>query len=400
MRISENALMAVKNIRSNMVRSLLTMLGVIIGVAAVIIMVSLGQGVQQKVTQQITAMGSNLLIVFPGRGQQRGAGFGAGTGLTNDILPVIAASSASISGIAPEARRQQTVKAGANSIETSIVGCTASYPAIRNYTLASGRFFTDAEVSARKRLAVIGSYTAAELFPDQDPIGQEIKVGTLRLEIIGLLTEKGQSGFGNNDDLIMAPLGTVQQRLMGRSRDRLNTVYVQIQDTQSMGYAYEQLYAALLAEFKDEEKFNLRNQAEILATVQQTTQTFTILLAGIAAVSLIVGGIGIMNIMLVSVTERIREIGIRKAVGAQREEILVLFLIEAIFLSMTGGVIGILLGGAIAGMITRITAMATVITPLSVLISFSFAILIGLFFGVYPAYKAAGLNPIEALRHE
>ena len=400
MRIMENLGMAAKNLRNNLVRSFLTMLGVIIGVSAVIVMVSLGEGAKQQVTNSITAMGSNLISVFPGRGDA-GGGFGAGVTLTNSLLPIIQKSSPYIKDIAPEARNHFLVKAGSISMDTTVTGCTAPYLPVRNYQVAEGRFFSDEEVQVKKRVAVIGTYTAQQLFPDQDPIGQEVKIGQIRLKVIGLLAEKGQSGFGNNDDIIMVPLSTFQQRLANkRIKNRLNSIYIQAQDEQSVDPLYNQVYDVLLKEFKDEAKFNLRNQAEILNTVQQTTQSFTLLLAGIAAVSLLVGGIGIMNIMLVSVTERIREIGIRKAIGAQKEEILILFLIEAIFLSVAGGIIGIILGGSISMLMANLMGWNTSITLSSVVISFVFSIFTGLFFGVYPAYKAAGLNPIEALRHE
>lgn len=400
MKISENVVMAVKNLRNNFVRSLLTMLGVIIGVTAVIVMVSLGEGAKQQVTSRITAMGSNLIMVFPGssNSRQRGGSFGSTNTLTNNILPVIQNCSPYISGIAPEARSRGLVKNESNSLQTSIIGCTVSYLSLRNYQIASGSFFSEEDIKLRRRVAVLGSYLAEELFPNSNPIGKEIKIGKLRLAVIGVLTEKGQSGFGNNDDLLMIPITTLQQRITGNKN--INTINVQVRSEQYMDLVYNQLYDTLFKEFKDDTKFALRNQAEILSTVTQATQSFTFLLAGIAAVSLLVGGIGIMNIMLVSVTERIREIGIRKAIGAQKEEILALFLIEAIALSVTGGIIGIILGWLIALLIANIAGWGTVITFSSVLISFLFSIMTGLFFGVYPAYKAAGLRPIDALRYE
>lgn len=402
MRVSENFSMAVKNLRSNTVRSILTMLGVIIGVTAVIIMVSLGEGAKSQITQQITAQGSNLLIVSPGRGNRQGGGFGSSDSLTNKILPVIQNSSPYIEAIAPEARGGGgggLVKAGTNSYQTSVIGCTSTYFSVRNYQVETGVPFTDADVQGRRRVAILGSYVAEQLFPGVNPVGQEIKIGNLRVTVLGVLKSKGQSGFMNSDDLILMPLSTVQQRLRGNKN--LNTIYIQIKSDQLMDQANQQISATLLDYFEgDDTKFNIMNQADMLSMVQNATQTFTLLLAGIAAVSLLVGGIGIMNIMLVSVTERIKEIGIRKAIGAQKEEILVLFLIEAVVLSVLGGVIGILLGWFFGSVIAGMIGWTAVITPSSVLVSFLFSVFIGLFFGVYPAYKAAGLHPIDALRYE
>lgn len=398
MKISENIGMALRNLSSNKVRSLLTMLGVIIGVAAVIDMVALGQGAQQQVTQNITAMGSNLVMVFPGRGSRRGGSFGGGQPLTNSLLPALQNASPRIAVIAPEVRSSFVIRVGDNSSESSVIGCTIPYFNLRNYQVASGRIFNEAEVSGRRRVAVIGSYVAEQLFGGTDPIGQDIKVGVVRFQIVGVLKEKGQSGFNNSDDLVLIPLTTAQQRVLGSQN--LDTIYIQADSNDHVDSVYNDVYAVLLDKFKDESKFNVRNQAEILSTVQQTTQTFTLLLASIAAVSLLVGGIGIMNIMLVSVTERIKEIGIRKAIGAQKSEILGLFLIEAVGLSIMGGVIGIALGWVLAALISKLSGWPTMVSPLSIIISFGFSILVGLFFGGYPAYKAAGLHPIEALRHE
>ena len=398
MKLSENVMMAAKNLTSNKVRSLLTMLGVIIGVAAVIVMVALGQGAQQQVTSNITAMGSNLVMVFPGMGSRRGGSFGGGQPLTNSLLPVIENASLHIGAIAPEVRGNFTIGEGANSQNSSVIGCTIPYFKLRNYQVARGRIFNDYEVDGRRRVAVIGSYVAEQIFPHSDPIGQDIKVGVVRFQIIGVLQEKGQSGFNNSDDIVMIPLTTAQQRVFGNQN--LGTIYVQADSNANVDAVYNQVYAALLDKFQDPDKFNVRNQSEILSTVQQTTQTFTILLAGIAAVSLLVGGIGIMNIMLVSVTERIKEIGLRKAIGAQKGEILSLFLIEAVGLSLSGGLIGISCGWIFAALISHFSSWPTVVSPTSILVSFGFSIVVGLFFGGYPAYKAAGLNPIEALRHE
>jgi putative ABC transport system permease protein len=398
MKVSENALMAIKNLSANKIRSFLTMLGVIIGVAAVIDMVALGQGAQQKVTSNISAMGSNLIMVFSGTGGRRGGSFGGGKPLTNDILPTIEDSSFHIAQIASEVRSSQTLRVGANSMTSSITGCTISYFKMRNYQVDEGRIFDDSEVSRRRRVAVIGSYVAQELFPGSDPLGQDINVGVVRFQIIGVLKEKGQSGFSNNDNIVIVPLTTAQQRILGNQN--LDTIYLQADDPNNVDTLYNDVYAALLKKLKETDKFTVRNQAEILSTMQETTKTFTLLLAGIAAVSLLVGGIGIMNIMLVSVTERIKEIGIRKAIGAQKNEILGLFLIEAVSLSLIGGFIGISLGWLFALIISKFSGWPTVVSPTSIIVSFGFSILVGLFFGGYPAYKAAGLHPIEALRHE
>lgn len=398
MKASENVTMAFTNILNNKIRSFLTMLGIIIGVGAVIAMVSIGEGAKNRVTDSISAMGSNLLIVTRGRGG-RGGGFGqSSTRLGVEEVELIQKSSPYIKTIAPEVRSNQTVSCGGDSMETTVFGCTVDYPEVRNYQLASGRFFTTEEIKSSRRVAVIGSYVADELFPGANPIGAVLSAGRLRFEVIGVLAEKGQSGFNNSDDLILAPVTTVQRKLVG-TKD-YQTIYIQVKDETIMDQTYDQIYEALLDHYRDEDKFNLRNQAEILATVQESSRTFTFLLAGIAAVSLLVGGIGIMNIMLVSVTERIREIGIRKAIGARKEEILSLFLIEAVILSLSGGIMGIAVGCLAAKLMANFSGWAVAITLPSIILSFAFSIGIGLFFGVYPAYKASGLDPIEALRHE
>lgn len=390
MKISENALMAVKNLRSNKVRSFLTMLGIIIGVGAVITMVSLGEGAKRQITERISEMGSNLLIVSPGRG--------SGSIINNNTVALLKDSSNYIQTVAPAARGERLAESGNNSLRTSIIGCTPDYATVRNYKVAYGNFLSEEDYSGRKRVAVIGSFVAGELFPGLNPIGEEIKVAGVRLEVAGVLTEKGQSGFGNGDNLVMIPLLTAQERIFGNHN--LNEISIQVQNEEYIDYTSQQVTNVLMDELKDENKFYVNNMAEVLSTAQDMTRIMTMLLAGIAAVSLLVGGIGIMNIMLVSVTERIREIGIRKAIGAQPEEILVLFLIEAIILSLMGGVVGIVWGGALALVIGKMIGWVITISMTAVLIAFFFSVLVGLFFGVYPAYKASGLNPIEALRHE
>ena len=398
MKASENVMMAFRNILNNKIRSFLTMLGIIIGVGAVISMISIGEGAKKRVTDSITAMGSNLLIVTRGRGG-RGGGFGQGSvTLGRKEVELIQNSSSHITNIAPEVRTNQNVAYAGNSMNTSIIGCTVNYLSVRNYQVATGRFFTQDEVDSRHRVAVIGAYLKSELFPDSNPIGSMLKVGRLRLEVIGVLAEKGQSGFSNSDDLMLVPLTTVQKKLVGNGN--YQAIYIQVQNESLMDQVYNRVFGALIDHYQDEDKFNLRNQAEILTAVQESSKTFTFLLAGIAAVSLLVGGIGIMNIMLVSVTERIREIGIRKAIGARKEEILSLFLIEAVMLSLSGGLIGILVGCLVAKVMANLSGWSATVTLPSVMLSFVFSIGIGLFFGVYPAYKASGLNPIEALRHE
>lgn len=390
MKITENVLMALRNLRSNKVRSCLTMLGIIIGVGAVITMVSLGDGAKRQITDRITAMGSNLLTVSPGKA---GAGF-----ITNDTTSLLQDSSNYIEAIAPAVRGGKLAEAGTGSLDTSIIGCTPVYATVRNYPVAYGRFLSSEDLGTRARVAVIGSHVAGELFPDVNPIGEEIKAGGVRLEIIGVLVSKGQSGFGNADNQILMPLSTAQERIFGNNN--LSEINIQVSGAEYVDYTYNRVQQVLMDDLKDKDKFNVNNMAEILSTAQDMTRIMTLLLTGIAAVSLMVGGIGIMNIMLVSVTERIREIGIRKAVGAQPGEILFLFLMEAVALSILGGIIGIAWGGGLGFLIGKLIGWQISVSIAAVLIAFCFSLMVGLFFGVYPAYKASGLNPIEALRHE
>ncbi|TCL57703.1 putative ABC transport system permease protein [Hydrogenispora ethanolica] len=390
MKIGENMMMAMKNLLNNRARSFLTMLGIIIGVGAVIAMVSLGEGAKRQITDRIAAIGSNLLIVTSGRDSS--------SEITNSIVPLVRESSDYIEELAPAARGSKLAEAGGNSLQTSISGVTPAYARVRNYQVAYGRFLNEEDVSGAARVAVIGSYLAEQLFPGANPIGEELKVAGVRLQVVGVLTSKGQSGFGNADNAMLIPLTTAQERIFGNRN--LSEISIQVRSADDIPIVSEQIKKALLEEFDDEDDFSINNMAEILATAQDMTQIMTMLLAGIAAVSLVVGGIGIMNIMLVSVTERIREIGIRKAIGAQPEQILVLFLIEAVTLSLVGGIIGIVTGGALALLVGKIIGWAITISLSAVLVAFTFSVLVGLFFGVYPAYKASGLNPIEALRHD
>jgi putative ABC transport system permease protein len=390
MRFSENAWMALKNLRSNKVRSFLTMLGIIIGVGAVITMVSLGDGAKRQITDRITAMGSNLLIVTPDRE--------APDSIENKLVPLLRDASDYIQAVAPAVRSSKLAAAGGNTLDTSILGCTPEYANVRNYQVAYGDFISHSDDSGGRRVAVIGSYVASQLFPDINPIGETVRIGGVRFEVIGVLTEKGQSGFGNADNLIIIPLTTAQQRITGNRI--LNEINIQVQDAAYVNDTLEKVEQTLLDALRDENYFNVNNMADALSAAEDMTKIMTMLLTGIAAVSLLVGGIGIMNIMLVSVTERIREIGIRKAIGAQSEEILTLFLIEAITLSLLGGVVGILFGGGLAMIIGKLVHWSVTLSAQAILIAFTFSVIVGLFFGVYPAYKASGLNPIEALRHE
>ena len=395
MKFVDNLGVAAGSLRGNPLRSFLTTLGVVIGVSAVIIMVSIGEGAKAQVTSQVQALGSNLLMITAGR-RERGA-FGSGKPLTNDILPAIQACP-SLKNVAPEASGQESVSCGGNSMTTSVTGTTDNYAEVRNLTLARGSFFGPEDVRLGTKVAIIGNDVVTQLFPATDPIGQRIKLGNVRLTVIGTLTSKGQTGFMSNDDVIYVPLKTAQRRLFGN--DRLRMVYAQAASDEVMDKAAAELDAALLAALKDQNAYNIGNQAEILSTVQEMTGTLTLLLAGIAGVSLLVGGIGIMNIMLVSVTERIKEIGIRKAIGAREGEILGQFLLESAALSLIGGVIGILLGGLGAFILARVFGWRTVISSTAVFLAFGLSLAIGLFFGVFPARKASRLDPIVALRHE
>lgn len=390
MKITENIFMAVKNLRNNKARSFLTMLGIIIGVGAVITMVSLGEGARRQITQQISQMGSNLIMVTPGRN--------GNNAINNDIVTLLQESVDHVRAIAPVVRGSVLAEAQDNSMDTAVIGCTPEYAVVRNYQVAFGQFIGTEDYKDRRKVAVIGAELAAELYPGINPIGETIKVDGVRLEIIGILAQKGQGGFDNTDNVIMLPLTTAQDRIFGNKN--ISEISLEVTDAARVNETYQRVKEVLLEELEDEDLYHVNNMAEMLSAAQNMMRIMTLLLAGIAGISLLVGGIGIMNIMLVSVTERIREIGIRKAIGAQPEEILTMFMIEAVTLSIIGGLAGIIWGGALALVIGRIIGWSITVSFSAVSIAFTFSLLVGLFFGVYPAYKASGLNPIEALRHE
>lgn len=396
---------ALRSIMRNRMRSLLTSLGIVIGVCSVIVMVAIGQGSQARITKQIAALGTNLLMVRPGTSQAGGVSRGAGSEnrLTFDDVDKIAKEVQYVGAVSPLVSVNAQVIGGSNNWNTSIDGVSVDYLKIRDWTLASGEFFTDSDIRAKKKIAVLGKTVADELFPDQDPIGEKIRIQNTPFRVMGVLAEKGQSSFGRDaDDVILAPATTVLYRLKGGSH--IDMIYISAVSSDKMA-AVEAGITKLLREtnsiaFGEEDNFSIHNQTEIIQMASSTFETLTLLLGAIAAVSLLVGGIGIMNIMLVSVTERTREIGIRLSVGARSSDILIQFLVEAIVLSLSGGLVGVILAFGITFFLNKLAGMSTVINPTTILIAFVFSAAVGVFFGFYPARKAANLNPIDALRYE
>jgi len=389
----------------NKMRAVLTMLGVVIGVAAVITMMALASGAQEQMLQRIQQMGTNVLFASTGRsrsGAVRG-GMGSVQVLTLEDAQAVTQGCPSVKAVAPEAQTNAQVKFEDQNTSTTIEGTTLEYLGIRNFQVAKGRMFTDDEVQSYQRVAVIGPTTATTLFGKRSPVGEMLSISGSQYEIIGELKAKGSSGgFADQDDQIIVPVTTVMRRLMGTRNIR--SLSVQARSMVLMGKARDEITQVLEARHPaspgEDSPVEIRSQAEMMSMAQEFGQMFTLLLGGIASVSLLVGGIGIMNIMLVSVTERTREIGLRMALGARRRDIQGQFLIEAMVLSLCGGVIGVLLGMFGAVIINHLPNMHAAISLLSVGLSFGFAALVGIFFGYYPAVQASRLDPIDALRYE
>jgi putative ABC transport system permease protein len=405
MNIANILLSAFRALQRNKMRSFLTMLGVIIGVGAVIAMLAIGQGATASVQSQIASLGTNVLMVFPGSQQSGGIRMGAGTvtTLTEDDALAIGKECSAVAYISPGARSGGQVIAGNLNWATSIEGTSADYPEIRKWKVEYGSFYTDQDIKAATKVCVIGKTIADNLFPESDPVEQNVRIRNVPFKIIGVLEKKGQNAMGQDqDDIILAPYTTVLRRLSYSPNIRY--VLVSAISEADIPTAQNQISELLRMRHKvpnpDMDDFTIRNQADLAATATATTQIMTILLASIAAVSLLVGGIGIMNIMLVSVTERTREIGIRMSVGARERDIMTQFLIEALVLSLTGGITGIILGVVGSKAISGLANWPTIITAFSIILSFGFSFAIGIFFGYYPARKASRLNPIDALRYE
>ncbi len=405
MSIWENIRSALGAIASNKLRSALTMLGVIIGVASVVLMIAIGQGAQRGVTSRIQTLGTNLLSINAGSTNQTNvrSGGGAGAVLTSSDLEAIRTLVPGLQGIAPELRSRVQAIAGSNNMSTNASGTTEDYPLVRNAQVEYGSFFTADQVRDVEKVAVIGSAVATALFPNErNPLGMDIRLQNQIFTVIGILAPKGQQGFTNLDDVILIPLTAMQQRIVGS--DSVGSISVSVQSAENMSETQNIIAAVLRNEHgitdPADDDFSVLNQADAVQTLNEVTGIFTLLLGGIAAISLIVGGIGVMNIMLVSVTERTREIGIRKAIGAKKRDILLQFLVEATVLSVMGGIIGTLLSAVGAWIMQTFFSFDASISLSSVALACVFSAGIGVCFGMLPAYKAATLRPIQALRYE
>jgi putative ABC transport system permease protein len=399
----------------NKMRSSLTVLGVVIGVTAVISLMSIGKGSQAAITSNIESLGTNLIFVRPGASTSAGVSGGQGSAASLTLEDAYALAdptlAPAVAGVAPEVDTFAQVIAGRNNTRTQVVGVTPEYQFVRNFPVAEGSFITNANVQSRSMVVVLGSSVAETLFGQVSAVGQSVRISGLQFKVIGVLQSKGGTGFGNADDVMLAPITTVQARL---SRQRtatgaqnVQTINVQAVSAKQVDAAIQQVSAILRQRHRivvGDDDFTVTSQQDTITALQQSTQVWVVFLGAIAGISLLVGGIGIMNIMLVSVTERTREIGIRKAVGAKRRDILLQFLVEAALLSLTGGGIGVLVGWGVSHFVSGLSlggqAIQAVISGDIVILAVSVSAAIGILFGLYPAYRAARLNPIEALRYE
>lgn len=405
MLFTESVRIAVNALFANKLRSLLTMLGIIIGVGAVIAMVAVGMGVTQRVTDSIASLGSNMLIIRPGASMSGGLRGAAGSRTTLKFEDAVAIKKKvkDVDYVSPTVQKNYQVVYGNQNWNTSVTGVTQEYMSIRDLSVTTGSFITEEDMNTRNRVAVIGMTVASNLFGEANPVGKTIRVNNQPYRVIGVLESKGQSSVGQDqDDVVIVPLTTAMDRLLAVTY--VQTINVQVSSQQKMDNVQKDIETLLrqrhhLTGGKDDD-FQVQNLTSLMSTMNETTTMLTLFLGSIAAISLIVGGIGIMNIMMVSVTERTREIGIRKALGATFKDIMTQFLIESVVIGVIGGVLGILFGIAAAQAISKFGDFQTVITVSPILLSFAFSVGIGLFFGIYPARKAALLDPIEALRYE
>jgi putative ABC transport system permease protein len=402
--IIQSMLSALEALAANKLRSLLTMLGIIIGVGAVIVVIAIGQGAKDAVAEQLSRLGTNMVTIQPGSSNVGGFATGAGgrPSLTDQDVQAIQRQVTHITAISPLASGQNQVAYQGLNWQTRIEGVYPDYQIIQDYTTTSGAFFTQDDESNATTVALIGQTVADNVFPNINPVGLRFRIRNVIFQVVGVLASKGNNGFQDQDDIVLIPYSTSERRLFGRST--VNQVQVQVDQPQNINGVISDISAVLrqshrLPSYKPDD-FTVRNLQQILDTNEQTANTIATLLTAVAAVSLLVGGIGIMNIMLVSVTERTREIGIRMAIGARARDVLLQFLVEAVTLSAVGGIIGIIFGFVVTIAVSHFAGWRTHVAPASVLLAFGFAALIGIFFGFYPARKASRLDPIEALRHE